>query len=262
LSETNENILTQAARDALSNKDYNAVEELADAILRLNGNSDEGLFLAGKSALYNRNLEKAQACLTKSFQINPARYDAAVELANIYSRIRRNADAFRLIEAATPLMQNSPKYLDLAGTILVEIGLPEKAWPLYLRANELQTNAPILKANLANCGVFVGEFDIAKSYFEELIESNPAHRQNHFHYSKLVKAEDQKHITLMLDLLADQSVPDNRNIPLYYAIGKEYEDLGKHEKAFEYYEKGNKLASSFWSITSLKIVRQYGSKNL
>jgi len=245
VSQTDELTLSQSARAALAKKDYSAVERLSDAILNLNANSDEGLFLAGKSALHNRNIQKAEICLTKAFQLNPTRHDAAVELANMYSRFRRNGEAFRLIEAATPHMQHSPKYLDLAGTILVEIGMPEKAWPLYLRANELQSNAPILKANLANCGVFVGEFEIAKQNFEELIAINPGHRQNHFHYAKLVKAENTDHIEVMLGQLEDKSVPENRNIPLYFAIGKEYEDLGEYEKAFESYKTGNEIGSKF-----------------
>jgi len=245
LTEQAENkTLIVSARRALSVKDYDVVEGIARSILRLNANSDEGLFLLGKAALQKGNFQLAETSLIKALKLNPRRHDAAVELANIFSHRRRNAAAFNLIDAAIPHMQNSPKYLDLAGTILVEIGMPEKAWPLYVRANELQPDVPILKSNLANCGVFVGEFEVAKKAFEELIEANPTNRQNHFHYAKLLHAENTDHIKIMEEQLEDTSIPSVRNVPLYFSIAKEYEDLGDYRTAFEYYERGNSEAAS------------------
>jgi len=197
----------------------------------------------GKASFLQKDMARAERCLRQAYDINPNRHDAAVELAHIYSRSRRNQEALALINAAIPLVQQSPKYLDLAGTILVEIGLPEQAFPLYQRANELQPGAPILQANLANCAIYVGEFQLAQDLFELLIASNPTHRQNHFHYSKLVTATDRKHIDVMEKELADGSVPENRNTPLLFATAKEYEDLSEYLTAFSYYERGNALVS-------------------
>ena len=235
--------LVSTARQAIARKDIGTLARTADAILNINPLSDEGLYLMGKAAFLQKDMTRAERSLRQAFDVNPKRHDAAIELAHIFSRSRRNGEALSLINAAIPLIQNSPKYLDLAGTILVEIGLSDQAFPLYKRANALQPNAPILQANLANCAVYVGEFELAKSLFEQLISANPGHRQNHFHYSKLVTAQDKEHIQVMEAQLADPKVPENRNTPLLFATAKEYEDLGDFETAFSYYQRGNENVS-------------------
>ncbi|NNE57090.1 MAG: hypothetical protein HKN36_03190 [Hellea sp.] len=236
--------LTHMARQAMSQRDWNAVARLSDAILQQDPGSDDGLFIKGVLARLGRNLEASQDFFRRALAANGQRHDAAIELANIYSRLRRNGDAAALIRKYSPLIQNSPKYLDLAGTISVEIGMPETAWPLYKRANILQPDAPLLMANLANCATYMGETGLAAELYEKLIAGNPKHRQNHYHYSRVRKANSEDHIVQMKALLEDKTVPDNRNTPILYSIAKEYEDLKKWDQAFEFYAKANSSVSA------------------
>ena len=215
----------------------------AKAILALDQNSDEGHFLNGLTFRAERNIPKAMQHFERCLELNDKRHDAAIELANMYSRIRRNGDAAALIEKYTPLLQGSPRYLDLAGTICVEIGMADKAWPLYQRANLLQPSTPLLMNNLANCAVYVGRLDEAKDLFQQLIDANPENRQNYFHYSRLNKFKDEAEIQPMLDQTTDFIFDENRNTPLYFAIGKAYEDIGDWKKSQEYYAKANKVVA-------------------
>ena len=48
----------------------------------------------------------------------------------------------------------------------------------------------------------------------------------------------------MLKVLEETNLPPDRNIFLYYALGKEYEDLERWDEAFEYYKKGGDAAYS------------------
>ncbi|MDX1518467.1 MAG: sulfotransferase, partial [Woeseiaceae bacterium] len=112
------------------------------------------------------------------------------------------------------------------------------AWPLFRRASELQPDATLFRANLASCAVYVGEIDAAREAFEFLLEKNPTHQRNHYQLARLSRATDTTHIEQMEKVLRDTNLPPDRNIFLYYALGKEYEDLEEWDTAFDWYKKG------------------------
>ena len=142
------------------------------------------------------------------------------------------------------LLGNSPRYLDLAGTVYTEIGLPEKAWPLYVKANELQPGVPFLQGNLAACAVFLGKIDEARAIYLGMLKQRPDHQTNHYYLSRLARARDTAHVEQMKHVLAGTNLPPERNVFLYYALGKELEDLGQWQEAFRYYRMAGDAVTS------------------
>ncbi len=213
------------------------VDACAAEILRRDGQSAEGYFLAG---LVHRRLNqpvKAAQAFEQALALDAGRYDAAVELANQYSIARRNGEAAALLAKYATALNNSPMYLDLAGTVYTEIGLAEKAWPLYCRATELQPGVDLFQANLAACGVYLGKIEAAQAIYRALLQRFPGHRRNHYHLARLAKATDFEHVEQMKEILRTTRETPDKNIFLYYAIGKELEDLEQWEESFEYYRK-------------------------
>lgn len=225
-------------------RDWATVQACAAGILRLAPQAPEGLFLLGLTEKAARRPNKAIAAFEAALQADPRRYDAAVELAGQYSTARRNARVAELLGRYEAVLENSPRYLDMAGTIYTEIGLPDKAWPLFQRANELQPDISLFRANLAACAVYVGEIERARQLFEGLLQENPQHQRNHYQLARLSRATDRRHIERMEAVLRETDLSPDRNIFLYYALGKEYEDLGLWEEAFDYYKRGGDAARS------------------
>ena len=152
------------ARRAVQAQDWPAVARSADEILRHDENSAEGHFLWGLVERIQRRPQKAIQAFERVLEIDPERYDAAVELANQYSIARRNADVAALLARYEDKLSNSPMYLDLAGTIYTEIGMPQKAWPLYEKAVELQPGVDLgaeIEGNRIEQHRIDGEIDIA-----------------------------------------------------------------------------------------------------
>lgn len=230
--------LSQEARHAASNYNWSVVNQLSDKILQIESDAAEGFFLKGLALKGSRDFVGAREHFEFAIKADSIRYDAAMELAALYSSMRRNAEAFELLEKYKDVLENSPRYLDAAATTYVSIGMPEKAWPLYKKANALQPNVDLFQANLAACAVYVGELEIAKSTYRTLLNNHPSHRRNHNQYSRVAKANDKSHINEMKALLTDRSVSEDRNMPLYFAIGKEYEDLKEWDNCFDYYARG------------------------
>lgn len=236
--------LSTAARGAFRKQDWPAMAACAGEILRRDPRSAEGHFLLGLVEKAAQRPLKAVAAFSTALELDPGRYDAAVELANQYSVARRNAEAADLLARYEPMLDGSPRYLDLAGTIYTEIGLPERAWPLYVRANALQPGVPFLQGNLASCAVYVGKLEEARKTYRALLDQRPDHQRNHYYLSRLVRARDSAHVDEMKRVLAGNGLPPERNVFLYYALGKELEDLGEWDEAFRYYKLAGDAVTS------------------
>ena len=228
--------LSATARRAAQSRDWATVEACAREILRRDAGSAEGHFLTGLVKGAARLPIEAAQSFARALQLDAGRYDAAVELAANYARQSRYAEAVQLLERYAPQLGNSPRYLNEAGLTYTILGLHERAWPLYAKANELQPGVPALQANLAACDVYLGRIEEAKAAYTALLERAPGHQRNHYELSRLARATDTSHIEQMQQVLASAGLPPDRNIFLYYAIGKELEDLGRWAEAFRYYQ--------------------------
>lgn len=188
--------------------------------------------------------DRAIKAFSKAISLDDSRYDAAIELAGQYLRSHQYGEAVTLLQLYEPHMNNSPRYLDMAGTIYVNVGLPDRGWPLYQRANELQSGVDSLQANFAACSVYVGKIDEAKDIYRQLLRKFPNHQRNHYELSRIERATDTSHIDQMKAALRSTNLTPEKNVYMYYAVGKELEDLEQWDEAFQYYKLAGDAAAS------------------
>jgi tetratricopeptide (TPR) repeat protein len=236
--------LSAMGRRAVQRREWQAVHRCAQAMLARDGASAEGLFLAGLAEKATGQPARAIATFARILELAPDRYDAAVELADELSRNFRQGEARALLEKSERQTHNSPHYLNLAGLTWSRIGMHERAWPLHRRAVDLQPGVAPLEANLAACSVYVGKIDEARALYRGLLARNPHHQRNHYDFSRLERARDASHVAQMKAVLAATKLPPAQNIFLYYALGKELEDLEQWDEAFHYYKLAGDAASS------------------
>lgn len=236
--------MSQIARLAIQRQDWAQVSESATKILKQQPKNAEGLFLAGVLEKVANRPVNALQYFQDALEQDAGRYDAAIELANQYSIARRNGEAAQLLSQYKDKLTNSSVYSDLAGTIYTDIGMAEEAYPLFQQAVSLQPKVDLFQANLASCSVFLGKITEAKAIYSKLLQRFPAHQRNHYQLARLEKAKDESHLQQMLTVLEQTKNPPDRNIFIYFAIAKEYEDLGRWAEAFEYYQKGGDAVCS------------------
>jgi tetratricopeptide (TPR) repeat protein len=236
--------ISVVGRRAVELRQWVVVGQSASALLEIDSTHPEGHFLTGQLEKAARRPIRAAEAFAKALELDPQRYDAAIELAEQHSVGRRNAAAAELLAQYEPMLGNSPRYLDMAGTTYVHIGMPERAWPLYQKANELQPGLPLFQGNLAACGVYLGKIDEAGAIYRSLLERVPAHQRNHYQLARLERAKDASHVEQMKSVLRSTNLPSDKNIFLYYAIGKELEDLGQWAEAFHYYKLAGDAVTS------------------
>ncbi len=250
--------LSRLARQAISRRDGRVLLQSFSEILRLDPGNAEGSFLKGVFFKGQRNSLEATAAFENALAADSGRYDAAVELAELLLPLQENARIVALLKAAEITMRNSPYYLNFSGEIYERIGLHGLAWPLFQAANNIQKDAAPIETNLAGAAAKVGEMEIAKKYYTKLLAENPTHQRNHFELSRLSRAEDELHIEEMKTLLNKNREDGAKNIFLYFALAKEYEDLGQWEQAYHYLGLGNKYAAQQAKIAGYEIHKDTG----
>jgi tetratricopeptide (TPR) repeat protein len=236
--------VSTAARNAIYRKDWATVDACAKEIIKRDGMSPEGHFLTGLVEKASGHPEEATKAFATTLELDAGRHDAAIELANQHCAVRRNGDAAALVSKYQDKLSNSPLYLNMAGTVYSGVGLPEKAWPLYKKALELQPGVDLFQSNLATCSVFLGKIEEAEKLFRQLLERFPTHQRYHYQLAQLEKASDTVHIEQMKQVLRSTNLTPDNNIFMYYAIGKELEDLEDWEEAFKYFKMAGDAVAS------------------
>jgi len=232
------------ARRAAQAKDWARVSACAKEILKQRKNSAEGHFLVGLVEKASNRPGQAVKAFSRAIRFDGRRYDAAIELAGQYLRSHQYAEAVALLQSYESHMNNSPRYLDMAGTIYTNVGQPESGLPLYKRANELQPGVDSVLANLAACSVYIGKIDEAKEIYRQLLSKFPNHQRNHYELSRLERARDSTHVEQMKEVLRTTNLLPEKNIYIHYAIGKELEDLEQWDEAFHYYQMAGNAAAA------------------
>ena len=224
------------ARKAVQTRDWATVSACASEILKQDKKNPEGYFLSGLVEKAAGRSKKATAAFSKAISLDAGRYDAAIELANQYLILLRHGDALELLQRYESRLGNSPLYLDMAANTYSRLGMHARAWPLYQTANELQPGIDVFQANLAACAVYLGKIEEAKAIYSSLLGRHPNHQKNHYELSRLERAKDSSHVDQMQKILETTRLAAEKNIFMYYAIGKELEDLERWQEAFHYYK--------------------------
>ena len=110
-------------------------------------NESESHFVAGVLAKVRGWHGEAEESFEKGLALAPQRYDLVVELASLYARSLRHCEAYALLSSVASKLAASPFYCDLAGSVFVQLGMPERALPLLQRAHQLQPEVDIFAAN-------------------------------------------------------------------------------------------------------------------
>ncbi len=229
--------VSHAARAAAQRKDWASVAACSSEILRHDAASAEGCFLAGLAAKAEGRADAAAVQFSRAFQQDGGRYDAAVELAKLYASERRNGEAAELLRRVENKLGGSPMYLHLAATVYAEIGLPQRAYPLFVKADALQPGTDLVLAHRATCAVFLGKLDEARDIYRRLLARYPDHQRYHYQLAKLDRATDDRHVHEMEAVLDRTKQPPEHNVFLYYALGKECEDLERWDDAFGWFRR-------------------------
>jgi len=170
------------------------------------------------------NLARQQLVIVEQLVLSDIRLTQRV--AEIYLHCQSHADAHRCYQRAADLGQGSVN----PGIVLATT---EAAAATTRAAQSLHC------FNLATTCVAMGDIDRAEELFNQVIQLNPDDYGAYQNRSMLrTWRADCNHIEPLSRLLTRLPNGHPGEVPLCYALAKEYEDLGEHEPSFSFLRRG------------------------
>ncbi|WP_020401316.1 tetratricopeptide repeat-containing sulfotransferase family protein [Kordiimonas gwangyangensis] len=127
----------------------------------------------------------------------------------------------------------------------VQLGLFGAAGSLYQRALVLAPDDAGLLYNAATAAIALGRMPEAQAMLDRVIALNPSDYDAYYNRATVKRwTEADNHIDAMEQLLK-AGIPDHKGaVQLFYALAKEYEDIGKPEQSFGHLVRGANLRAS------------------
>lgn len=220
----------QRADDAIS-----ACQALAQA----NPASIDPILLMGKArqlqGRFDDMLELVESALKRAPNVPSVQlqYAGACQFCGHHDR------AVAELAKAEQAAASDASLLQYVAELYVHAGRHEDASRCYARAVELDGGNPAYLYNLATSLIAKGELDEAEALFSKVIELSPNHYDAWHNRSTLRKQTvDDNHIDDLKKALRNLPGDDPGEVPLCYALAREYEDLGEEELSFSYLKRG------------------------
>ncbi|MEM6302124.1 MAG: sulfotransferase [Pseudomonadota bacterium] len=198
----------------------------------------EAHFLVGLISLELQqtiNAIHAFGSVTKLQPTNPA---AWANLARLFVTTGQAGRADHAIEKAVEYADKNPLVLDLIGTVYGQLGDHEEAGIWYQKALSKEPRNVQYLINRANNQIFFDQIAEAEVLLSQVLEQVPRHPNAHWLIAGMRKAKDREHVDTLRECIAQDRQGPRGLAFLYYALGKELEDLEEWSEAFTAFAKG------------------------
>ncbi|MEJ2257344.1 MAG: sulfotransferase [Woeseiaceae bacterium] len=227
----------QSGFDALQATDPATASKLCRQVLSQAPKMPRAHFLAGLIALDGGDRVTAERAFANTVRYNETHAAAWARLAQLYATSGRIRMAEAALRNAANTQRSNPATLDLIGTVFRLAGNLSASLQWHQKAVDVDDSHVPFLVNLANAHTYCGDLETALRLLRSCLELEPDNAQVHWLAACAQHAESRGHIDTMRRLLDKTKAPDDAAY-LWYAIGKECEDLGDWAGAFEAWSAG------------------------
>ncbi len=230
--------LLRSGFSALANGKIPEAAKYCERVLALDPQLVQGHFLVGLVATEARDRRTAFQAFGSVTKLDPDHAAAWAHLARLCIQDGQVNRADLALESALNTNPTDPVVQDLIGSVYSLMGEHGLAREWFEKAVAQKPSHIGFQMNLANNLVYHGETDEAERLHRRVIELRSDHAQAHWSLSSAVKAKDHAHIDELRSILAEHKYSPRAKAFFYYAIGKELEDLGEWDDAFDAFAAG------------------------
>jgi tetratricopeptide (TPR) repeat protein len=229
----------EAARRALAGGDLSAAERICQHVLFAAPQDGRPWTLLTETALQRGRLDAAIVCANRAVALMPDDPIAHVLCAKCLFFSGEAAEALNAAERASKVIGCSPQALDALGAIFGLLGLHRRAADLFQRAVAARPDVSQYLFNLAATERMTGMFEAAEAHCDAAIAVDRFFSLAHYLRSDLrTQTAQRNHTEEMEALISERKLGSNGEVMLRFALGKEYEDLDQHARAFDHVAAG------------------------
>lgn len=218
-----------------------ALETLRSALRENADNVDALRLLAQLYWREDKQLSDAEALLRRATRLAPGHAMAWTMLGGILQESNRHAESMECYEAALKADPSSAVAWSGIGIAHSHAGDVEKAIEAFERAIELRPDNANVQLSYGHALKTRGDQAAALRAYRAAIAAKPGFGEVYWSMAnlKVFRFEDEE-IRAMEEQVAREDLTESADIHFRFALAKAYEDRGDYDRAWHYYESGNK----------------------
>ena len=194
-----------------------------------------GLSLEMQGKLY-----LAEKVYLKALERDPNNMNILVNLGGVYRKVNNLSKSEELLKNALNIDPNNLFGLRNYGELKLDQNNYQEAIKIFEKIYQKNPNFKNIIIRLANVYSIYGEFELAKKLLKIVIKEKPELFVADYNYSNLIDYSTSKeHQEVMLEKINNKKYFQINKFPLYFAMGKSYEDQKDYDNAFKYFKIAN-----------------------
>lgn len=183
-------------------------------------------------------MDRACSTAAEAYRLAPSSAAIAAQHAKCLVLAGEDRQAQSVAETALSLEPADHATLDTLGNVFSRLWDHDRAMEIFRRALDLAPDNTTALYNLATSLRFFGRNDEAEALLERVLEMDPGDYQALHSRSLLSRQSESNNHVAALRASLESDPPWPANSHLFYALGKELDDLDRPEEAFEAYSRG------------------------
>lgn len=218
-----------------------AIRMLRGALRANPDNVDAMRYLAAAYLKDKTNLSDAEALLRRASQITPGYAEVLMLLGSVLMERNKFSDASETFNQLVKLQPNNDAAWAGLGQSYARDDRTEDAERALARAVELNPRVPLVLMSQAHVLKTLGKQDEALRAYREAVRLKPSFGEVYWSMAnlKVFRFEDAE-IDAMEEQLETGELGDSAEVHFRFALGKAWEDRHDFDKAWHYYDTGNR----------------------
>jgi Flp pilus assembly protein TadD len=224
------------AKAALDRNDATTAAELIAEVLRRQPFLSDAHYVAGMAAQSLGQLSLALQHLHQAASLPPRRASYIIEFSKALLRIGNRGEALRAANGAIALVHDDALALSTLGLVYNQCHAHERAAAAFRRAAAILPDSAACRFNVAMSLAFGGANAAAITELEACLALDPACWPAHALLSRLARqTSSSNHVVRLRGLLDSAHGNQAALVTLHTALGKEHEDIGEYDRAFDHF---------------------------
>ena len=216
-----------------------------------------GLSLEMQGKLYH-----AEKVYLKALERDPNNINILVNLGGVYRKINNLSKSEELLKNALNIDPNDLFGLRNYGELKLDQNNYQEAIKIFEKIYQKDPYFKNIIIRLANVYSIYGEFELAKKLLKLAIKEKPELFVADYNYSNLIDYSTSKeHQQEMIKKINDKKYFQINKFPLYFALGKSYEDQKDYDNAFKYFKIANDEKKRLVKSNPLRYEESFLKKN-
>lgn len=218
-----------------------AIQSLREA-LRTSPDNVNALYVLGVAYWqYKKQLPDAEALLRRATQLAPGFAAAWINLGAVLIDQGKHMEAVDCYSEATRLEPENANAWGGLANAYATASYPDKSAAAFARSVALNPDMPNVQMGYAHVLKTLGDQPAALTAYRAAITAKPDFGEVYWSMANLkVFQFEPEEIEAMEAQLERNDLSESADIHFRFALGKAYEDLGDHDRAWHYYDTGNR----------------------